>query len=187
MLWSSIETSSQSCMNSPTLNVFTEYIRPYDTYHHWSSAMKENLTVDELERLEHNTEHISKHDLLPPVVAFDINSALTSSKNHGKGVEIFRRNQERAAEFTIDENNRQRYPHPSRLDTQVEQYNEYLKSYKSPWTAAWEGNLERAFAPIDPCAAQSVRDEPEFRKDENPHALQYNHQQVIILTTLVSS
>lgn len=140
--------------------------------------MKENLTVDELERLEHNTQNLSKHDLLPPVVAFDINSALKNSKNHGKGVEIFRRNQERAEQFTVDENNRKRNQHQNRLDTQLDQFSQFLNNYKSPWKAAWEGNLDRAFAPVDPCAAQSVRDEPELRKDENQHALQYNHQQV---------
>lgn len=138
--------------------------------------MKENLTVDELERLEHNTENISKHDLLPPVVAFDINSALKNSRNHGKGVDLYRRNAARAEEFTIDESNRQRACNFNRLNSQL---NERVQSkYKSPWRAAWEGNIERAFAVHDPCAAQSVRDEPSLRKDDNVHALNYNHEQV---------
>lgn len=147
--------------------------------------MKENLDPEELERLEHNTLNLSKHDLIPPVVAFDINSALKRSMNHGKGVEIFHRNKERAEQFTVDENNRAKPVHHNRLDDQVVRYEEFVKNYKSPWNAAWEGNLERAFAPIDPCAAQSVQDEPGLRKDENPHALNYNHRNVSILYCLL--
>ena len=143
--------------------------------------MKENLTVDELERLEHNTENISKHDLLPPVVAFDINSALTRSRNHGKGVDLYRKNAERAEEFTIDENNRQQTSHFNRLDDQVQRNVVRKTEYKSPWKAAWEGNIERAFAPDDPCAVQSVHDEPDLRQDRSSHALGYDHQQVCVI------
>ena len=159
---------------------YTEYGRPYTGMTHWPSTMKENLTVDELERLEHNTENISKHDLLPPVVAFDINSALTRSRNHGKGVDIYRRNAERAEEFTIDENNRQRISHPNRLNSQIVQQEQTNQTYKSPWKAAWEGNIDRAFAVKDPYAAQSVRDEADLRKDTTPHALGFDHQKVCI-------
>lgn len=156
---------------------FPEYNWPYTSDAHWPNTMKENLTIDELERLEHNTENLSKHDLLPPVVAFDINSALTHSRNHGKGVDIYRRNAERAEQFTIDENNRQHVAHPNKLDTQLRQHQQL--THKSPWTAAWEGNIERAFAVEDPYAAQSVRDEVDLRQDRMSHALGHDHQQVI--------
>jgi len=141
--------------------------------------MKENLTADELERLEHNTENLSKHDLLPPVVAFDINSALKNSRNHGKGVDLYRKNAERAEEFTIDENNRQKPTYYNRLDAQLNQ--QLQDKFQSPWTAAWGGNLDKAFAVEDPYAAQSVKDEVDLRKDNNPHALNYDHQQASVL------
>lgn len=156
-----------------------EYSRPHTAgMSHWPSTMKENLTVDELERLEHNTENLSKHDLLPPVVAFDINSALTRSRNHGKGVDIYRRNAERAEQFTIDENNRQIVSQVNRLDSQLSQGQSPAQTTKSPWKAAWEGNLDRAFVPYDLCAERSVRDEQDLRQDRSAHALDYDHQKV---------
>lgn len=152
----------------------------YDShgYHHWPSRMKEEITTDELEKLEHNTENMSKHDLIPPVVAFDINSALKRSRNHGKGVDIFRRNQQRAEEFVVDENNRQRSEFPNKLDNQVSNYETYIKTYRSPWNAAWEGNLERAFTKVDPCAERSVRDEEALRRDDNKHSLSFDRSHV---------
>lgn len=140
--------------------------------------MKEEITTDELERLEHNTENMSKHDLIPPVVAFDINSALKRSRNHGKGVEIFLRNKERAEEFVVDEENRKRNEIPNKLDHQVSNYETFIKTYKSPWNAAWEGNIERAFAKVDPCAERSVRDEEALRRDDNKHSLSFDRSHV---------
>lgn len=141
---------------------------------HWPDAMKHRLTTDELERFEHNTVNMSKHDLLPPVVAFDINTAL--KHNHGRAKEIFARNKERADQFTVDENNRMEPLHQNVLRQQLASLNEVMQNYKSPWNAANEGNLERAFSSIDPFAARSCAEEPGLRRDENLHKLDFNHQ-----------
>lgn len=124
----------------------------YNTVRHHPDPMKTKLSAAELEQLQHNQDALCKHDAIPPNIAFDINEALAHSR--GKAGQFFEKRRQRAEKYVVDENNVKNWqPQTSFAPMQIETPNYSQptnQSYVSPWQAAMEGQLDKAFPESQP-------------------------------------
>jgi len=115
----------------------------YNQVRHHPDPIKAKLSMEELERLQHDQSSLCKHDELPPNMAFDVNAALSHS--HGKAGQIFARRKARAEKYTVDESNVKQYVDPPTLLQAPLTQPLYTRQYTSPWEAAASGQLDLAF------------------------------------------